>query len=310
MKILIAGASGFIGRNLVRFLSENRHQVSVLTREISKKSHDIFWNPETLFIELKKLEGFDVIINLCGEDIANGRWNKEKKARIFNSRIKTTQFLAESISKLETPPKIFLCASAVGYYGYNHIDCCSEQATAGEGFLALVCQEWEKATISIAQLGIRTVNLRFGVVLASDGGMIARVLRFFWCNLGITLGKGKNLISWISIQDCLRAIVFCIQNNSIKGPINICSPLSVTNKEFYQGITQVLAVKYLLSLPAYLVRILCGDLANEVLLASNQCTPAKLIEHGFIFQDQEIQQVLHDILRAQSTITAEKRDNI
>ena len=158
MKILISGASGLIGRSLVRFLSENGHYVFVLVRKPPKDTKQIYWNPEALVIDHNEIEGFDVIINLCGENIANGLWTKAKKTRIFSSRIKPTHFLAESISKLTSPPKTFLCASAVGYYGYNCLDGCNEQTVAGDGFLARVCREWENTTIPISQLGIRTIN--------------------------------------------------------------------------------------------------------------------------------------------------------
>src|SRR5712691_5752183 len=231
MKILVAGASGLVGSALIPALESDGGEINRLVRS-SPKGNEIEWHPNHGQIDAAHLEGFDAIINLAGENIAEGRWTDEQKRKIHDSRVNGTHLLSEAIAKLKQKPKVFLCASATGIYGDRGDETLDEQSDSGGGFLAGVCREWEQATTPAVAAGVRTVNLRFGPILAREGGMLAKLLTPFKMGMGGRVGSGKQYISWVSIDDVVGAINLALKDESIRGPLNVVSPNPVTNEEF------------------------------------------------------------------------------
>jgi len=293
MKIIIAGSSGLIGTALKDFLISEGHEVTPLVRTEGK---GILWNPDKKEIDLTQLEGFDVIINLAGENLANSRWNEAKKRRILESRIKTTQLLAESVKHLNQPPKVFINASAIGYYGNVPEGDVTESHLAGSGFLSEVCQKWEAATDCLIGENIRIVLLRTGVVLSPKGGALKAMLTPFKLGLGGVIGSGKQMISWIDIEDQIQAIDFCIKTEAIHGPINLTAPDPVTNREFTKALGKVLNRPTIFPMPEFVAQTLFGEMADEMLLSGAKVLPEKLLKHGFTFQYPTIDKSLKHLL--------------
>ncbi|MDP3981731.1 MAG: TIGR01777 family oxidoreductase [Chlamydiota bacterium] len=296
MHILISGSSGLIGRALSRTLQQQDHSLYYLIRGKGTQSHHIYWNPDTLEIDSQKIEGLDAIIHLGGENISGLRWTRQKKARIRNSRIHGTQFLSASILKLKNPPKIFLCASAIGYYGDRSDQILTEKDGPGIGFLAQVCQDWEKACDPLRQHGIRVANLRFGMVLSPQGGALPKMCLPFKDYLGGPIANGKQYMSWISIHDLCSAIQFILSDPNIRGPINCVSPNPVTNYVFTKTLGRVLDRPSFISLPAWLLKCMMGEMAQDLLLSSTRAVPQKLLDHGFTFQFPNLEEALSNIL--------------
>jgi len=280
MKILIAGSSGLIGSSLKNFLQTGGHEVTSLLR---REGDGVLWNPEQSELNLADLEGYDVIINLAGENLVSSRWSKNKKKRIRDSRVNSTKFLCESLKKLEKPPKVFLNASAIGYYGNVPDGNVSESQPAGEGFLSEVCQEWEAATECLMGEDIRIVLLRTGVVLSPKGGALKSMLTPFKMGLGGVLGSGQQMMSWIDIDDLVRAIYFSINTDSIRGPINLTAPEPVNNRDFTKALGKALHRPTIFPMPAFLARLVFGEMADEMLLSGAKVLPGKLEASRFEF---------------------------
>ena len=233
MKVLLSGATGMIGSELAAHLSKRGEAVGRLVRAKSgAPGPQVLWNPVARIIDAKGLEGYDAIIHLGGDPIAQGRWTPEKKTRIRDSRVRGTRFLAESLARLSKPPKAFLCASAIGFYGHRGGETLTEESPAGKGFLPEVGQQWEEACRPAAQAGMRVVNLRFGIVMSPKGGALQKMLPPFRFGLGGRLGDGKQWMSWISLPDAAGAIAHALANESLRGPVNVVSPNPVTNLHF------------------------------------------------------------------------------
>src|SRR5438128_10911288 len=229
MKIAIAGASGLVGSALIPILQSDGNQITRLVRS-SPKAGEIEWHPNQDEVSTQSLEGFDVIINLAGENIAGGRWTDEQKRKIRDSRVNGTHLLSEAIAKMNSKPKAFICASATGIYGDRDDEVLNEQSESGGGFLAGVCREWEKATEPASKAGVRVVNLRFGPILAAEGGMMAKMLMPFKMGMGGKVGSGKQYISWVAIHDVVAAMKLALKDESIRGPLNIVAPNPVINE--------------------------------------------------------------------------------
>lgn len=294
MKILIAGSSGLIGTALKNFLSNEGHEVTSLIR---KNGEGVVWNPEKHEVNLSELEGFDAMINLAGENLADSRWNEGKKRAILESRVKTTQLLAESVKKLSHPPKVFINASAIGYYGNVPEGDVTESHLAGEGFLSEVCQQWEAATDCLIGENMRIVLLRTGVVLSPKGGALKAMLTPFKLCLGGVIGSGNQMMSWIDIQDEIRAIDFCLKTDLIHGPINLTAPNPASNREFTKALGKTLNRPTIFPMPEFVAKTLFGEMADEMLLAGAKILPEKLQKHGFTFQyptlDESLNHLLH-----------------
>jgi len=288
MKIAIAGASGLVGKALTPLLEAEGHDVVRLVRS-SPRAGEIEWHPNQDSIETGKLEGFDAIINLAGENVAEGRWTDDKKKKIHDSRVHGTHLLSEAISKLMSKPRVFLCASATGIYGDRGDETLDEQSESGGGFLAGVCREWEKATEPAARAGVRVVNLRFGPILARAGGMLEKMLTPFKMGLGGKIGSGKQYISWIGIEDSVAAMKLALNDQSIHGPLNIVSPKPVTNERFTRALGEVLSRPTVMAMPAFAARLAFGEMADEMLLVSQKVIPKRLRAAGFQFEYSDLE---------------------
>lgn len=297
MKILITGSSGLVGTSLVSFLVKNNCEVFRLVRNnIQKKENTIFWYPDYGILDKDCLEGFDVIIHLAGESIAGFRWTEKKKRKIYNSRINSTKLLVEKVTNLVKRPKVLICASAIGYYGNRGDEILTEESGAGTGFLAHTAYEWENATKPAIEIGIRVVNLRIGIVLSSAGGALSSMLLPFKSGLGGILGNGKQYWSWISIDDLTYIIMESIVNNDLYGPVNAVSPNPVTNYEFTKTLGKILKRPTILPMPAFMVRLIFGEMGDELFLASTRVQPKKLLLAGFKFRYPYLEDALKHIL--------------
>jgi uncharacterized protein len=295
MKVAIAGASGLVGSALIPVLKKLGGQITRLVRS-DPKAGDIEWHPNQDEVSSRTLEGFDVIINLAGENIAGGRWTDDQKRKIRDSRVNGTHLLSESIAKLTQKPRVFICASATGIYGDRDDETLDEQSESGGGFLAGVCREWEKATEPAIKAGTRVVNLRFGPILAREGGMLAKLLTPFKMGMGGKVGSGKQFISWVALEDAVNAIKLAIEDESIRGPLNIVSPNPVRNEEFTKTLGHVLNRPTALAMPAFAARLAFGEMADEMLLASQKVMPKRLTTAGFVFRHPELEPTLRQLL--------------
>jgi uncharacterized protein len=296
-RILISGVSGLIGSALVPFLESHVYEVTRLVRNQPRSSTELQWDPMQP-IPPALVSGFDAVIHLSGENVA-GRWTTAKKRRIRESRVISTRNLSQAITVAARKPQIFVCASAIGYYGTRGDEILAEESAPGSGFLAGVCHEWEEATSPTLDAGIRTVNLRIGIVLSEFGGALKQMLLPFRLGLGGPIGNGRQWWSWIHLDDLVAAVWHILQNSTdgLSGPVNLVSPNPVTNAEFTQTLARALHRPALLPVPAFVARLAFGELANEGLLASARVKPEKLLPSGFNFQFPELGEALSRIVQ-------------
>lgn len=296
MKILVSGSSGFIGSALAPYLASRGHTILRLVRDHSQQG--IFWDPqEGSIIDLPADANIDAVINLSGDNIAEGRWTKQKKEKIRSSRIDSTSLLAGMIVHLNPHPKVFLSSSGIGFYGNCGNVVVDETSPAGKGFLADVSREWEAATLAARQAGIRVANLRIGLVLGSEGGMLRRLLPLFKSGLGAVLGSGRQYMSWIAIDDLNAAIDYILDNKLLSGPVNLCAPNPVTNCEFTGTLNSILKRPTLFRLPSFMLCAVLGEMGKEELLYSTRAVPKKLTSSGFEFRYPNIEKTLRHVLR-------------
>ncbi|GAB4319364.1 MAG: TIGR01777 family oxidoreductase [Candidatus Sumerlaeia bacterium] len=297
MKILISGSHGLIGTALAETLEREGFVVGRLVRRREEAGGaNIYWNYEDRQIDRDRLEGWDAVVHLAGENIAVRRWTEARKARLLNSRKEGTFYLALALSALHRKPRTLVSASATGYYGDSGDKALNESAPPGRGFLAHVCQEWEAAARPAASAGIRVVHPRLGVVLSAKSGALAKMLPAFRWGLGGRLGHGRQYMSWIHIQDAVQAIIFLITNRSLSGPVNVTAPRPVENREFTRTLGRVLGRPAIMPVPAALMRLAFGQMAAETMLASNRVLPSLLQQAGFVFQFPELEPALRDLL--------------
>lgn len=297
MKILVSGSTGFIGSEAVAFLKSKGHAVIRLVRAKTGSGDDeVLWNPVARVLDAKRLEGLDAVVHLAGDPIAQGRWTPEKKARIRDSRVKGTRFLTESVAHLAQPPRIFLCASAIGFYGDRGEETLTEESAPGTGFLAQTGVEWEKACEPAVQKGLRVVHLRTGMVLSPKGGALKMILPPFRFGVGGILGDGKQYLSWITLPDEVAAIHHVLGTDSLRGPVNLVSPNPVTNREFTQTLGAVLRRPTVFPVPAFAVRLLFGEMGQELLLASTRVEPRRLKSTGYRFLHPDLDGALRTLL--------------
>jgi len=291
MKVLIAGASGLVGSALIPPLNADGAEVTRLVRS-TPKPREIEWHPNQDAMDAARLEGFDAIINLAGENVAGGRWTEDQKRKIHDSRVNGTHLLSEAMAKLAKPPHAFLCASATGFYGDREDEVLDEHSDSGGGFLAGVCREWEKATEPAVAAGVRVVNLRFGVILSREGGMLSKLLTPFKMGMGGKVGSGKQFISWVAIDDVTSAIKLALSDETFRGPVNVVSPNPVTNEAFTKTLGHVLSRPTALAMPAFAARLAFGEMADETLLASQYVVPKRLSDAGYEFKYPELEGAL------------------
>jgi uncharacterized protein len=275
MKIAIKGASGLIGTALTLFLkSQGEDVVSFLQ-------------------DKNTLEGIDVVINLSGENISSSRWNTHKKKKIYESRVHETLKLVELLNSLKSPPSLFISASAIGYYG-STVENTDETSNPGTGFFASLCSDWEESALRFTKG--RVITTRFGIVLSKKGGGLAKMLRIFKMGLGGVISHGKQMMSWISIEDVTRSIYHIIKNDSIKGAVNLTSPFPVSNKEFTLSLGKVLKRPTPFPVPKFLLKLILGQMAEETLLASSSIVPQVLLNTGYVFLYPKITEALFHTL--------------
>lgn len=300
MRIAISGSSGLVGSALISFWTRRDHQVVRVIRGALRPTEDgtaaIPWNPESGELDPSALEGVDAVVNLSGENIATGRWTAAKKQRILDSRIKTTTLLATALSKLVHPPRFFFSASAVGYYPSSGDRLLTETDPPGAGFLSQGCLAWEAATTPAEDRGIRTVHGRIGVVLARNGGALAAQVPLFRWGLGGRLGTGTQYVPWITIDDLVRGIDFCLTHEELRGPVNLSCPEPVTNAEFTKTLGRVLHRPAILPAPAFALRLALGEMADALLLSSLRVVPERLRQSGFQFDYPVLEPALRHVL--------------
>jgi len=299
MKILVTGSTGLVGTALIDSLETNGHQVLRLVRRTPRNAAtEIEWHPEQGRVANQDaFEGLDAAVHLAGESVAEGRWTPEKKARIRESRVQGTTLLAETLAKLQRPPRVFASASAIGIYGNRGDEVLSEESAPGKGFLAGVCCEWEQATAAAEEIGIRVAHLRFGIVLSSKGGALAKLLTPFKLGAGGKIGNGKQWMSWIAIDDVIAAIHTVISADDMNGAVNLVAPNPVTNAELTETLGRVLERPTLLNVPAFAARIAFGEMADALLLSSARVQPVKLLESGYVFKHTQLEGALRHILK-------------
>lgn len=296
MNILMTGASGMIGTALTPVLSSMGHQVFPVQRGGIINS-PFYWQPLEHTIYLDDSITLDAVIHLAGVSIADRRWNDERKSAILKSRETGTQVLSAALAGLKHKPGVFISCSATGFYGDTGQQEVDEQAPPGTGFLASVCEKWEAATQKASEAGIRTVHIRIGMVLSAVGGALKKMLLPFKLGLGGRIGSGNQYISWISIDDITRIIPFIIDNESLKGPVNVVSPQPVTNREFTKTLAGVLKRPAIFPLPAFIARLVLGEMAGELLLSSSRVIPKKLQDAGYTFACDTLDKTLKNLLK-------------
>ncbi|MBI4658517.1 MAG: TIGR01777 family protein [Verrucomicrobia bacterium] len=297
MKIVISGSTGLIGSALVAHFRKTGHEVVRLVRTNSGSETDALrWDPVSGVLESSRMEEADAVIHLAGRNLTVGRWTKTIKAQIRHSRVHSTQFLSETLGRLRRPPKVLASASGIGIYGHRNAEILTEESASGTGFLAEVCQQWESATAPASEAGIRVAHLRFGVVLSSQGGALAKMLLPFKLGLGGTIGTGGQYWSWVSINDTIRAIQHVLLTEKVSGAVNVVSPEAVTNHQFTRTLGFVLRRPTLLSMPAAVARIAFGEMAEAALLASTRVVPKKLLSTGFVFEHTDLAEALRALL--------------
>ncbi|HOX40199.1 MAG TPA: TIGR01777 family oxidoreductase [Candidatus Brocadiia bacterium] len=293
MRLLVTGSSGTIGSALVKAATERGDDVIRLVRGAPKRENgEAGWNPTSGQVDAQALDGADALVHLAGESIAEGRWTAAKKRRILSSRVEGTRTLVNAMRGLVAPPKVFLCASAIGYYGDRGDEVLDEQSPPGAGFLPEVCKAWETEAERAVECGVRVIRIRIGVVLDRGSGMLARILPVFRKGLGGTLGGGVQFVSWIDLGDLVRAMLYCLNSDGLEGPVNAVAPKPVTNAELTKELAEALGRHALLPAPAFMLRLALGEMTDELLLSSLRVEPRKLLNSGFRFDYADIQTAL------------------
>jgi len=285
-----------LGRALVTAARGRGHVVVSLVRRSLQHSGEARWEPSTGFLAPHVLEGVDLVVNLCGAGIADRRWTVERKLELWDSRILSTRTLVSAMGSTETKPQLFICASAVGFYGDRGEEVLCEDSRPGEGFLSDLCQAWEGEAAKAGLAGVRSLSLRLGVVLSREGGMLAKLLPSFRLGLGCTLGDGLAWLSWISIEDAVEAILALPAFGELEGGVNLAAPGLLRSGDFNHVLARHLHRPCLLRAPAFALRAAFGDMAREALLASVRAEPAALLRAGFRFRHPELGAALQALL--------------
>lgn len=297
-RVLVAGGSGFIGRHLCIALVNKGVSVHVLTRN-PDKAVKRFSVPVTLHQSIEAIDlnlRFDAVVNLAGEPLVAGRWNTARKQLIYDSRIDTTDRLCDFFAHSAAPPKVLVSGSAVGYYGPHGAEQLDEQGAAVNGFSHRLCDSWEASAKRFESLGCRVCCSRTGIVLSAEEGALAKMLPAFRLGLGGKLGSGEQWFSWIHIDDMVRLLMRCLEDTSLRGPVNATAPGAVTHAVFTKTLAQVLQRPTLLPMPAFVARLLFGEMADELLLTGQRVYPRKLLEAGFEFNHPDLEPALRSLV--------------
>jgi len=288
----MSGASGLLGTAIGQALEAEGAVVGRLVRGGSGDANRIPWEPGK---SLTLPSAFDVVIHLAGESVV-GRWTAAKKARIRDSRVLGTRTLAEAVARMETKPRVMVAASAIGFYGDRGDEVLNEESASGTGFLAEVCREWEAASEPAERAAVRVVHIRIGVVLSKHGGALGQMLLPFRMGLGGKLGSGRQSMSWIHVDDIVGAVQHILNNETIRGPVNLVGPNPATNAEFTAALGKALSRPAIFSVPAFALRLALGQMADEALLASPRVLPKRLLASGYEFRFRELGAALENIV--------------
>jgi len=297
MRVAVSGSSGMVGSALLPFLTAGGHSTVRLVRSKRETDGDaVLWDPDAGEVDLAGLAGVDAVVHLAGESIAGGRWTEAKKRRIRESRTKGTRLLAEGLAKLAKPPRVMVCASAIGYYGDRGDEVLTEASASGQDFLSDVAREWEAACEPARAAGVRVVNLRFGVILSPRGGALAKMLTPFKMCVGGRIGSGRQWWSWVALDDVVGAIHFALTRDDLDGPVNVTAPNPVRNEEFTGILGRVLGRPTVFPMPAFAARLALGEMADALLLCSQRVEPRRLTEARFPFRHTELEDALRHVL--------------
>lgn len=301
LRILVTGASGVLGRALLPFLTTGGHRVWTLVRHRpDPEKQEIQWDPVAGTIDRQALPELDAVIHLAGEYIGLNRWTAEKKQRVLDSRTRGTALLARMLAALPIPPKVFLSASAVGFYGDSGNHTVDEETIPGQDFISEVCNRWEKAAAPAEEAGIRTVLMRIGVVLTPKGGALQQLLTTASCGFFRRFGSGRQYVSWIGIDDTISAMLHCLTCSDLHGPVNIAAPAPITNAELMQTLSKALHRPLLPPLPGRVLNTIYGQMATEILLSGCAVSTAKLTASGFRFRQPALDRLLRRQLGRES----------
>jgi uncharacterized protein (TIGR01777 family) len=290
LRVLITGARGFLGSALAPVLRVRGHHVATLTRGAPGPG-EIRWDPAGGVLEARALEGFDAVVHLAGEPIGV-RWTAERKASIRASRVEGTRLLANRLAGLERPPRVLVSVSAIGFYGDRGDEILDERSPPGTGFLPDLCRAWEEAAAPASSAGIRVVHPRLGLVLASRGGVLARMLPAFRLGLGGPLGGGRAWWSWVVLDDVVAAFLRALGDEHLAGPVNVVAPVPVRNGAFARTLGKALSRPAFLPAPSLVLRALFGEMADEALLASARVEPSRLRAAGHSFRFPDLEEAL------------------
>ena len=297
MKILISGASGLVGTATTEALRADGHTVAHLVRPGGKaEAGNVRWDPNGAYVDLAAMEGADAVIHLSGASIGGGRWTHERKGLLRGSRLGTTRVLVDALAQMKRKPRVFLAASAIGYYGSRGDEVLTEASSNGTDFLAQLTRDWEVESLRAESTGIRTVLLRFGVILSMRGGALPRMITPFKFGAGGRLGSGRQWMSWVALEDVMGVMRTALADERYRGPVNVVAPNPVQNADFTRGLASAVRRPALFPAPAFALRIVLGEMADELLLVSQRVKPAKLTAAGFQFRYAELQDALRAIV--------------
>lgn len=296
MLVVVAGASGLIGTALTDSLRADGHEVRRLVRRAARAGDEVDWDPTAGRLDPAALAGADAVVNLSGAGIGDKRWSGEYQQVLRDSRLEPTDLLARTIAELANPPRTYVCASAVGFYGDTGEAAVDESAPAGTGFLSRLVVDWEAAAAPAAAAGVRVVTLRTGIVLTRRGGALAQLLPLFSFGLGGRLGSGRQWMSWITLADHVRATRHLLEDAGVAGPVNLTAPQPVRNQEFTAALGRALRRPAALAVPALALRARFGGFADEGLLVSQRVLPARLTAAGFAFAHPDLDTALGAVL--------------
>lgn len=296
MRLIVSGSNGMVGSALVARLAAAQHDVRRLVRS-GGQAGDATWRPDRGELDAHALDGVDAVVHLAGAGIGDVRWSAARKAAIVESRVDSTRLLADRIAKSVAPPKALLVASAVGFYGDGGERWLDESSPGGAGFLASVCREWEAAAFAAVDAGVRIVHLRFGFILSATGGGLRRMLTPFRLGLGGPIGGGRQWLSWIALDDVVAAIVHVLKSETLRGPVNVVAPEPATNAEFTRTLGRLLHRPTIFPMPTIAARLAFGEMADELLLASQRVRPAKLVASGFEWSWPTLDGALRHVLQ-------------